>query len=213
MMRLAFYDPATGVFNGGAMEGPGLTAEAVTPPGLAAWPYDVTPPDPARWRVEGGELVSYQPPAPAATADVQWRWDATAWRWVPGPTLAAAQVARCAEVTAMRDALYVQPIAYGAALFDADPQSIDNMRGMVARIERGDGLTTGWVGWRTFDNAMVWADATAAEVLEHLNAIARALEDRQQAVLAASWAHKAAIRALGTVEAVQGYAINSGWPA
>ena len=112
----------------------------------------------------------------------------------------------------MRDVLYVQPIAYGGSLFDADTQSIDNMRGVVARIERGDGLTAGWIGWRTFDNAIVWADATAAEVLAHLNAIARALEDRRQAVLAASWVHKAAIQALGTVEAVQAYAIESGWP-
>ena len=213
MIRVAFYNPATGIFSGGSFEGPIESADPVTPAGLAAWLYEVSPPDPGRWCVQGGELVEYQPPAPASTADVQWHWDTAAWRWVPGPTLAAAQVARCAEVTAMRDALYVQPIAYGAALFDADPQSIDNMRGMVARIERGDGLATGWVGWRTFDNAMVWADATAAEVLEHLNAIARALEDRRQAVLAASWAHKAAIQALGTVEAVQGYAINSGWPA
>lgn len=212
MIRVAFYHPDTGVFSGGAFEGPVESADPVTPPGMEAWPYEIAQPDPARWRVQAGELVEYQPPAPAATADVQWRWDAAAWRWVPGPTLAAARAARAAEVAAMRDALYVQPIAYGGSLFDADPQSLDNMRGMVARIERGDGLTAGWIGWRTFDNAMVWADATATEVLAHLNAIARALEDRRQAVLAASWAHKAAIQTLGTIEGVQGYSIESGWP-
>ena len=195
------------------MEGPGLTAEAVTPPGLAAWPYDVTPPDPARWRVEGGELVSYQPPAPPGTDDVQWAWDAAAWRWVPGPTLAAARRAKAVAVNAERDARHALPIESGGVLFDADPQSVESVRGLISRIERGDGLPPGWQGWRVADNSMVWAGYTAANVLQQLYGLARAIEDRKQALMNAAWAHKAAIDALPTVAEVLAYDVSGGWPA
>jgi hypothetical protein len=36
-----------------------------------------------------GELVSYQPPAPASDEWQTWTWDAGAWRWLSVPTTAA----------------------------------------------------------------------------------------------------------------------------
>lgn len=131
-------------------------------------------------------------------------------QWVPD--LAAAALDARERIDSLRDEKRLLPVAYQGVLFDADPASIANIQGLSARIARGDGLTAGWAGWRTFDNAMVWVDDSPADVLGHLNAISRELEDRQQAILLCAWGHKAAIAALDTVEAVLAYDITAGWP-
>lgn len=47
-----------------------------------------------------GELVDYQPPAPAGDALRTWSWDSTVRRWLPMPTLVALQAARVETVDA-----------------------------------------------------------------------------------------------------------------
>lgn len=139
------------------------------------------------------------------------RLDAASKEWVLDTAPAKRQLAQA--VDRLRDQKHASPIAVGATLFDADAQSVENIRGLIARIERGDGLTTGWLGWRVFDNTMVWADWTAPQVLQGLYDVACALEDRKQSLLAAAWAHKAAIQGLETLEEVQGYDVSTGWPS
>ena len=96
--------------------------------------------------------------------------------------------------------------------FDADKVSRERISGMIARLQRGDGLPAGWVGWRDAANEMHWAEDGAATVLASLTELSRAIEDREQALLVASWAHKAAIAALEDIDVILSYDVTAGWP-
>ena len=89
--------------------------------------------------------------------------------------------------------------------------SVINMRETSDRIRRGDGLPTGWIGWRIYDNSIVWASTPEAEVLENLTAIRRDLEDRWQSVLKVSWFHKDSVKGLTSITALMSYDYNAGW--
>ena len=52
--------------------------------------------------------------------------------------------------------------------FDADEISRERISGMIARLQRGDGLPTDWMGWRDADNNLHWAADDAATVLANL---------------------------------------------
>ena len=97
--------------------------------------------------------------------------------------------------------------------FDADKTSRERISGMIARLQRGDGLPAGWLGWRDASNDMHWAADDAATVLANLTALSRAIEDREQALLVASWTHKANIAALTDIDAIIGYDVTVGWPS
>jgi hypothetical protein len=96
--------------------------------------------------------------------------------------------------------------------FDADQVSRDRIGGMIARLQRGDGLPVGWVGWRDTANEMQWVTDDAATVLANLTTLSRAIEDREQALLVASWQHKANIAALTDIDAIIGYDVTKNWP-
>ena len=96
--------------------------------------------------------------------------------------------------------------------FDADKTSRERISGMIARLQRGDGLPNGWVGWRDASNQQQWATDDAATVLSNLAALSRAIEDREQALLVASWTHKANIAALTDIDAIIGYDVTANWP-
>lgn len=103
-------------------------------------------------------------------------------------------------------------IQYGGTPFDADPISRSRISGLLSRIQRGDGLTAGWMGWRDAINNMHWATDDAATVATHLAALSSAIENREQALLIAAWTHKHNISQLTTVESILAYDVNSGWP-
>lgn len=103
------------------------------------------------------------------------------------------------------------PVTVLGARFDADATARERISGMIARLQRGDGLPAGWLGWRDAENVMHWADDNAETVLAHLTALARAIEDREQALLVTSWQHKAAIAALPDVDAILAYDVAAGW--
>ena len=96
--------------------------------------------------------------------------------------------------------------------FDADKVSRDRISGTIARLQRGDGLPAGWMGWRDADNNMHWAADDAATVLANLTALSRAIEDREQALLVDGWQHKAAIAALEDIDAILSYDVTKNWP-
>lgn len=97
--------------------------------------------------------------------------------------------------------------------FDADTLSRERISNTIARLQRGDGLPHGWVGWRDADNQMRWADSSAEEVLKNLTDLARAIEDREQALLITSWQHKANIEKLSTIEEILAYDVTKNWPS
>ena len=95
--------------------------------------------------------------------------------------------------------------------FDADPVSRERISGTIARLQRGDGLPAGWIGWRDASNQQQWATDDAATVLANLTALSRAIEDREQALLVAAWQHKANIASLTTIEYIMNYNVEEGW--
>jgi hypothetical protein len=59
---------------------------------------------------------------------------------------------------------------------------------------------------------MQWVTDDAATVLANLTTLSRAIEDREQALLVASWQHKANIAALTDIDAIIGYDVTKNWP-
>lgn len=102
------------------------------------------------------------------------------------------------------------PIEYLSVQFDADSPARENITGTFSRLSRGDGLPSGWVGWRAFDNSMHWADSSASDVQNHLRAISTAIEDRKQSILVQAWTHKYQLQVLFDAddrEGLEGYVV------
>lgn len=150
--------------------------------------------------VVGGEWVK-APPQPSPHHE--WDWATKTWL----PNLDAAREAKLQQVAAELNARLYLP--YNG--FDADKVSRERISGMIARIQRGDGLPAGWMGWRDAANEMRWADDDPATVLANLTALSRAIEGREQALLVASWQHKANIAALTDIDTVLAYDTTAGW--
>ena len=134
-------------------------------------------------------------------------WDWTTKSWLPN--LDAAKAAKKAEIEAeLARRLYLPCNG-----FDADKVSRERISGTIARLQRGDPLPAGWIGWRDFSNQQQWATDDAATALANLTALSRAIEDREQALLIAAWTHKAAIASLADIDAALAYPVAAGWPA
>ena len=134
-------------------------------------------------------------------------WDWTTKSWLPN--LAAARESKLQQVaTELNTRLYL--CCNG---FDADSVSRGRISGTIARLQRGDGLPAGWIGWRDASNQQQWAEDDAATVLASLVALSRAIEDREQALLIASWQHKANLNALEDFATILSYDTTAGWPS
>lgn len=133
-----------------------------------------------------------------------WSWDFKQWI----PNLDAGRTKRIQQIThELSTRLY---LPYNG--FDADPVSRERISGMIARLQRGDGLPDGWIGWRDASNQMHWVNDDASTVLSNLVELARGIENREQALLVASWNHKTNINALTDIDSVISYDTTAGWP-
>lgn len=151
--------------------------------------------------VQNGELVPFpEKPSPYH----EWDWTTKTWL----PNLDAAREARLQQVAAELSIRLYLPCNG----FDADKVSRERISGMIARLQRGDGLPAGWVGWRDASNQQQWVTDDAATVLANLVSLSRAIEDREQALLVAAWQHKAAIAALTDIDAILSYDVTANWP-
>ena len=151
--------------------------------------------------VQNGELVPFpEKPSP----NHEWDWTTKSWL----PNLDAARESKLQQVAAELNTRLYLPCNG----FDADAVSRERIGGTIARLQRGDGLPAGWMGWRDASNQQWWAEDDATTVLANLTALSCAIEDREQALLVASWAHKAAIAALEDIDAILGYDVTTGWP-
>lgn len=133
-------------------------------------------------------------------------WDNGNETW--SPDYSTAVIARKGDITAELSTRLYLPCNG----FDADNVSRERISGMIARLQRGDGLPAGWIGWRDASNQQQWATDDAATVLANLTALSRAIEDREQALLVASWAHKDNIAELEDIDAIAAYDVTVGWP-
>ena len=134
----------------------------------------------------------------------EWDWPTKSWL----PNLNAAREAKLQQVAAELNARLYLPCNG----FDADAVSRERISGTIARLQRGDGLPAGWMGWRDASNQQRWAADDAATVLASLVALSRALEDREQALLIASWQHKENIAALTDIDTILNYDVTANWP-
>lgn len=149
---------------------------------------------------QNGELVPF-PAKPSPHHE----WDWTTKSWLPNHD--AARAAKKAEIeTELSRRLYLPCNG-----FDADNASRERISGMIARLQRGDGLPAGWVGWRDASNQQQWVTDDAATVLANLTALSRAIEDREQALLVAAWQHKANIAALEDIDTILSYDVTTSW--
>ena len=133
-------------------------------------------------------------------------WDLSSESWLPN--LDAAREAKLQQVSAELNTRLYLP-CNGC---DADRVSRERISGTIARLQRGDGLPCGWMGWRDAANEMHWADDDPATVLANLAALSRAIEDREQVLLIAGWTHKANIAALEGIDAILAYDVTANWP-
>lgn len=88
------------------------------------------------------------------------------------------------------------PIEVNGYLFDADAPARENISGTLARLVRGSSLMQNWIGWRTYNNEMLWGTASANQVRTELGAVSEAIEDRKQDLFIQAWQKKAQLRAL-----------------
>lgn len=152
--------------------------------------------------VQNGELVPF-PAKPSPHHD----WDWTSKSWLPN--LDAARKSKLQQVTTELNTRLYLPCNG----FDADKVSRERISGTIARLQRGDGLPAGWMGWRDASNQQRWAEDSAATVLANLTALSCAIEDREQALLITSWQHKANLNALEDFAAILSYDLTTGWPS
>ena len=154
-----------------------------------------------RWYWKGEEIKV----RPLRPGDF-YAWSSELETWLPH--LDAAKTAKKAEIeAALATKLYLPCNG-----FDADKISRERISCMIARLQRGDGLPPGWMGWRDASNQQRWAADDAATVLANLTALSRAIEDREQALLVASWTHKANIAALEDIDTILSYDVTKNWP-
>lgn len=136
-------------------------------------------------------------------------WDWTSKQWLPD--MESSRVACLSRVAAELNARLYAPCNG----FDADQISRERISGMIARLQRGDPLPNGWVGWRDASNQQHWAEEDAETVLSNLISLSRDIEDREQSLLVAAWQHKAAIQALvdsnAAVTEIAAYPVDQGW--
>ena len=155
-----------------------------------------------RWYWVGDDHF-VRPPKPTDFHD----WSGVTKSWLPN--LAAARESKLQQVAAeLNTRLYL--CCNG---FDADSVSRGRISGTIARLQRGDGLPAGWIGWRDASNQQRWAEDDAMAVLANLTALSRAIEDREQALLTASWQHKANLNALEDFATILSYDTTAGWPS
>ena len=147
-------------------------------------------------------VLKYRPQKPGQF----FSWAPVLNEWLPN--LDAARASKLQQVSTELNARLYLPCNG----FDADEISRERISGMIARLQRGDGLPTGWMGWRDADNNMHWAADDAATVLANLCTLSRAIEDREQALLVAGWTHKANIAALEDIDAILAYDVTANWP-
>jgi len=132
-------------------------------------------------------------------------WDNELEKWIPN--IVDAQKSAFTLVTKEMESRMYLPCGG----FDADKTARERISGTIARLQRGDGLPAGWMGWRDAENNMHWVADDAATVLANLTALSRAIEDREQALLVAAWQHKANIASLTTIEDIMNYNVEEGW--
>jgi hypothetical protein len=108
----------------------------------------------------------------------------------------------CKRVNAVREEKVNAPLLFGGTLFDADPESLTRINGVLTMLHAGLVLPSGFT-WRSFENKDIPMNSTK------LHQLAGAIFERQYTCFAKSWALKAEIQGSDAPESLD---IESGWP-
>ena len=165
-------------------------------------PAELDPADVIRRAYLKSGVVMLAPESPSSYH----RFDIESEAWLPN--LDAARESKLQQVTTELNRRLYLPCNG----FDADAVSRVRISGTIARLQSGDGLPAGWMGWRDAANEMHWTNDEPATVLANLTALSRAIEDREQALLVAGWTHKANIAALEDIDDILSYDVTKNWP-
>jgi hypothetical protein len=195
-ITLSEYYVDTGLFTGVTIDMPGHLIGGAARPGCGVVSGRH---DPLSRRVDltTGEVVPYQPPAPADTDLVTWTWNTTTERYVAEPTLAAHRLAAWERIKAARNADETAPLPVGQLTFDADADSQQKIAGAVqmAQLAISSGQDTGWsITWTLADNTA--ATLTAAQMI----GVGLALAARTSGLHAKGRALRARIDAAATLD-------------
>lgn len=136
-------------------------------------------------------------------------WNAVAKSWLPD--LNRIQQETLKSINTYFSEYDLAPIEYQSTLFDADSTARERITGVLNRLNRGDDLPIGWIGWRDFHNQMQWESEDALTVQAYLAGLSTAIENRSQRLLAVAWQHKANLEAIADVENLLEYDLSTLW--
>lgn len=170
MQRHWFYRLTDGLFTGDAYAGHDLDANmphgcgAVS--GVVDWQSQ-------RVDISTGELIDWQPPAPADDDQQTWAWHSEARRWVSQPTLAAMQAQAWAAVKAERSRRLAGTFDCAGRTYQIDR---DNVPGAALDALRAQLAGEAWSqAWVLADNTV--ATLNAAEMIAVGRAMRQAISD------------------------------------
>jgi hypothetical protein len=124
--------------------------------------------------------------------------------WIDTTPLLELKIIKQNEITNYREKSLYKPISYQNSLFDADANSQRNIQAWLITINAGTNPPEGFV-WRDYNNVDHPADANFIKGLNNV-IVARGTQLYQT-----SWAKKAEVDSLTTVEQVNNYDVNMGW--
>lgn len=133
--------------------------------------------------------------------------------WVPQIEIAEGH--KSAEIDQERTRRNFLPIIYTGKRLDADATAQNNLSNKLQevreRVRLGIPMPPELLVWKGEDNVVhVWE--TDQAYLDWLAGFAIAVSERGTRLYGAAWAHKTAIAAMTTVDAILDYDITAGWP-
>jgi len=141
-----------------------------------------------------GEVVDYQPPAPADDADKTWSWDDAIKRWAPTATLGAVKRAQWAGVKAAAEQTNQSDITIGGKSYTATDAARASLyqQVQIAQMAVADGLP--------FSVDVILADDETVVTLNanQIKAGVRALHDREERIKAKARTLRSAIFSAAT---------------
>jgi len=195
-MKASFYDLTTGDFLQRHYDGPeellGVNIHSGT--AFIEGHHDHLS---KRVDIATGEVIDYQPPAPADDADKTFSWDDTIKRWTPTPTLGAVKRAQGAVIKAAAKAEDQTDITISGNVLHADFESRASLfqKVQIAQMAVADGQAFS-VDWQLADETVVTLNAN------QVKAIVRAINTREDAIRTKAHTLLAAIKSATTKEEV-----------
>ncbi|MBI5584013.1 MAG: response regulator [Deltaproteobacteria bacterium] len=121
-------------------------------------------------------------------------------------TLEEVKEARQKEVNALRERKLTGGVQFKGVLFDSREQSRNALAATAAMLAALDSKLPEGFAWRSLDNRNIAMDP------KELLAFQAAMTGWVYRNYQASWAHKAAIAALSSIEEAESYDLQRGWP-